>query len=235
MEHWYDKKLRSLSNLDELVNHEYTIVGGNFGEDDQNRLRELFAHWARFRILCVTRVLSTSGADSINAALHRRALDHRERDQRKHDQLGFRRDDDDAYIPGEPVMMQVNDYNRMLFNGDQGLILDVSDGVRTQPMAVFPRAGGFAAFHLQSLRPVLLHSYAMTVHKAQGSEFDCVSLFLPDRDIPINTREILYTALTRSRSSAVIVGRREILESGIEKAIVRDSGIAEKLRNIAHP
>jgi exodeoxyribonuclease V alpha subunit len=72
----------------------------------------------------------------------------------------------------------------------------------------------------------------MTVHKAQGSEFDCVSLFLPDRDIPINTREILYTALTRSRSSAVIVGRREILESGIARAISRDSGIAEKLRNV---
>ena len=232
LELWHREKLRSLSNLDELVNHEYTIVGGNFGEEDQNRLRELFAHWARFRILCVTRVLPMSGADGINAALHQRALDHRDSDQRQQDQLGFRRDDDDALIPGEPVMMQVNDYNRMLFNGDQGLILDISDGGRPQPMAVFPRAGGFAAFHLESLRPVLLHSYAMTVHKAQGSEFDCVALFLPDRDIPINTREILYTALTRSRSSVVIVGRRDIFESGIARAISRDSGIAEKLRSI---
>jgi len=232
LDRWHREKLRSLSNLDKLVNHEYTIVGGHFGEDDQNRLRDLFAHWAQFRILCVTRVLSMSGADHINAALHQRALDHRASDQRKQDQLGFRRDDDDALIPGEPVMMQVNDYNRMLFNGDQGLILDVSDGGRPQSMAVFPQAGGFAAFHLQSLRPVLLHSYAMTVHKAQGSEFDCVSLFLPDHDIPINTREILYTALTRSRSSAVIVGRRDIFESGIDRAISRDSGIAEKLRSV---
>ena len=75
----------------------------------------------------------------------------------------------------------------------------------------------------------------MTVHKAQGSEFDCVALFLPDRDIPINTREILYTALTRSRSSVVIVGSRDIFESGITRAISRDSGIAEKLRNAPSP
>ena len=46
-------------------------------------------------------------------------------------------------------------------------------------MAVFPRSDGFAAFHIDSLRSVLLHSYAMTVHKAQGSEFDRVALSCP--------------------------------------------------------
>ena len=70
----------------------------------------------------------------------------------------------------------------------------------------------------------------MTVHKAQGSEFERVALILPDHDLPINTREILYTALTRSRSSAVVVGARHIFKSGIAKLITRDSGIAEKLR-----
>ena len=41
-----------------------------------------------------------------------------------------------------------------------------------------------------------------------------MALILPDRDLPINTREILYTAVTRSRSSVVIVGTREILRRG---------------------
>ena len=136
---------------------------------------------------------------------------------------------EDDFIPGEPVMMQVNDYHRGIFNGDQGLILNVSEGNQLQPMAVFPRSEGFAAFHIDSLRPVLLHSYAMTVHKAQGSEFDRVALVLPDRELPINTREILYTALTRSRASVVIIGNREILENGIISKIFRDCGIAEKL------
>ena len=112
------------------------------------------------------------------------------------------------------------------------LFLVLSEGVEIQPMAVFPRSEGFAAFHIDSLRPVLLHSYAMTVHKAQGSEFDRVALILPDRDLPINTAEILYTALTRSRSSVVIIGSREILETGITRKIVRNCGIIEKLLNI---
>jgi exodeoxyribonuclease V alpha subunit len=97
-------------------------------------------------------------------------------------------------------------------------------------MAVFRRSQGFAAFHLDPLKPVLLHSYTMTVHKAQGSEFDQVALVLPERDLPINTREILYTALTRSRRGVVIIGERPIFEAGINSVVVRDSGIAEKLR-----
>ena len=101
-------------------------------------------------------------------------------------------------------------------------------------MAVFRRADGFAAFHVDSLRPVLVHSYAMTVHKAQGSEFDTLGLILPDRDLPINTREIIYTALTRSRQGVVIVGAREIFEAGIRRTISRDSGIVAKLRNAGH-
>ncbi|MHC5541087.1 ATP-dependent DNA helicase, partial [Singulisphaera rosea] len=130
---------------------------------------------------------------------------------------------------GEPVMMQVNDYNRMVFNGDQGLVLNVSDGSPPRLMAVFPRPDGYGIFHLDSLRPVLRHSYAMTVHKSQGSEFDRVALVLPDRDLPINTREVLYTALTRSRTSVVLVGDRNLFEQGVAREIRRDSGIAEKL------
>jgi exodeoxyribonuclease V alpha subunit len=127
-------------------------------------------------------------------------------------------------------MMQVNDYNWGIFNGDQGLVLNISDRGRLQRMAVFPRSEGFAAFHIDSLRSVLLHSYAMTVHKAQGSEFDRVVLILPERDLPINTREILYTALTHSRGSVVLIGSRDILALGIARTVSRESGIAEKLR-----
>ena len=111
-------------------------------------------------------------------------------------------------------MMQVNDYGRMIFNGDQGLVLNVSDGGCTAPMVVFPRDGNFAAYRIGSLRPVLRRSYAMTVHKAQGSEFDRVALVLPDADIPLCTREILYTALTRSRVAVTVIGRRDVFVRG---------------------
>jgi exodeoxyribonuclease V alpha subunit len=219
LDRWHREVLWSLPNLQDLIRRDYVITGGEFSDDDQEGLRQLFTHWGQSRILCVTRVLPT-GADRVNEALHQRALDECERDALHNDDL----------IPGEPVMMQVNDYNQMLFNGDQGLILNISEGGRPHPMAVFPRSDSFVAFHVESLRPVLLQSYAMTVHKAQGSEFDKVVLILPDRDLPINTREILYTALTRSRVSTVIIGSRQILKAGIAKVIIRDSGIGEKLR-----
>jgi exodeoxyribonuclease V alpha subunit len=224
--HWHKTVVWSRAGLQELVDHKYTMVEEDFDESDQNRLRELFAHWEGFRILCVTRV--STGSDHVNAVLHQHALDQRTLDQNVSGLLASPRDDD--LIAGEPVMMQVNDYNRMLFNGDQGLILKVTERGRTHPMAVFRQSQGFVAFHLESLRPVLVHSYAMTVHKAQGSEFDQVALVLPDSDLPINTREILYTALTRSRASVVIVGSRGVFESGIAKIVSRDSGITEKLR-----
>jgi exodeoxyribonuclease V alpha subunit len=134
------------------------------------------------------------------------------------------------FVSGEPVLMQVNDYERGIFNGDQGIILNVNDHGNRALMVVFRQPHGFAAFPIGSLRPVLRHAYAMTVHKSQGSEFDHVALVLPDRDLPINTPEILYTAITRSRTSVVIVGQRDIFDSGVKRSITRDSGIAEKLR-----
>ena len=59
----------------------------------------------------------------------------------------------------------------------------------------------------------------MTVHKAQGSEFDHVALVLPEVDMPLLTRELLYTAMTRARRSAVLVG---------ESALARAGGIADQ-------
>ncbi len=108
-------------------------------------------------MLCLTRVLP-SGADRINELLHHHAFSAMP--------AGSFRDDD--MLPGEPVMMQVNDYSRMLFNGDQGLILRVSKGGRPAPMVVFRRAEEFVYHRIGSLRSVLRRSYAMTIHKAQA-------------------------------------------------------------------
>jgi exodeoxyribonuclease V alpha subunit len=168
-----------------------------------------------------------TGADRVNAALHYHVLNQRSLHSSAPNLPDFT--PPVHFIPGEPVIMQVNDYKRMVFNGDQGFVLNVSDGLRLRPMVVFPRSDSFVAFDVDSLTPVLLHSYAMTVHKAQGSEFEHVVLMLPDRDLPINTRQILYTALTRSKVGMLIIGRRDILESGIMRVLTRDSGIAEKL------
>ena len=224
LDRWHRDLIRSNRDVNDLARRDYSTVEGNFSEADREALVDCFEHWEHFRILCVTRVSQTTGADRVNAALHQRLID----------ELNLTSQRDNDLVPGEPVMMQINDYNRGIYNGDQGLVLNVVERGRPELMAVFRRSDGFAAFNVDSLRSVLLHSYAMTVHKAQGSEYDTVGLILPDRDLPINTREILYTALTRSRRSVVIVGSHEILKAGIRRTISRDSGIVEKLRGISH-
>jgi exodeoxyribonuclease V alpha subunit len=217
LDHWINKARSSTPDLDALVAHEYAIAEGTFPESDEARLRALFQHLEQSCILCVSRVLP-AGSDRINALLHARFAHEK----------GFDCDDNEL-VAGEPVMMQVNDYQRMIFNGDQGVVLKVVDRGWPLPMAVFRRPDGFVAFHLDPLRHSLERSYAITVHKAQGSEFDRVAVILPDRDLPINTREVLYTALTRARRSAVFFGARAILAVAISRTLGRNSGVAEKL------
>jgi exodeoxyribonuclease V alpha subunit len=214
LDRWFAEITDAWPDFDELAGRAYVLRrDSSFSETDRDALGRLFEHFDRSRILCLTRSRPT-GSDRVNRALHLRALDARAPGR------------DDDLIPGEPVMMQVNDYARMIFNGDQGIILRVSDGARPAPMVVFPRDGNFVAYRTESLRPVLLHSYAMTVHKAQGSEFDRVVLVLSDADGPINTREVLYTAMTRSRTAVTVLGSRAVFAQGIARRIHRASGLA---------
>ncbi len=211
---WYEVRLCD-HDLEQLHGRIFGEDENGFGAADTAALERVFDHAAASRVLCFTRVLP-AGSDRVNAALHRRragaAADERE------------------FVPGEPVMVVRNDYERMLFNGDQGVIVRVRRrGGRAAPMAVFRSKGRFAAFHLAALRDALELCYATTIHKAQGSEFDAVAILLPDRDLPILTREALYTALTRSRRSVIIAGAEQMLQIGVGRAMERFSGLAEEV------
>jgi exodeoxyribonuclease V alpha subunit len=72
-------------------------------------------------------------------------------------------------------------------------------------------------------------AYALTVHKAQGSEHDQILLLLPEQPLPLFTRELLYTALTRARRAVVMCGSAEVLASGTVTSLTRSSGLAERL------
>jgi exodeoxyribonuclease V alpha subunit len=69
----------------------------------------------------------------------------------------------------------------------------------------------------------------MTVHKAQGSEFDHVRLVLPEADTRILTRELLYTGITRARERVSIVGTPEMVRVATERSVARSSGLVEQL------
>ena len=132
------------------------------------------------------------------------------------------------WYPGRPILITRNDYSLGLFNGDVGITLPDSDSPGELLFVFFQTAGGIRRF-LPYRLPGHETAYAMTVHKSQGSEFDDILLILPDRDSPILTRELIYTALTRSRRTITIWGSRTVLTACIHRRIERTSGLRDAL------
>jgi exodeoxyribonuclease V alpha subunit len=69
----------------------------------------------------------------------------------------------------------------------------------------------------------------MTVHKAQGSQFDEVAVLLPDPTSPILTRELLYTAMTRARRRLIVAGTEAALRAAVARPVTRASGLRDWL------
>jgi exodeoxyribonuclease V alpha subunit len=221
LERWYTEQLRGDDELTDLEGRIFTALEDGFAPTEAESLRKIFDKVSRSRILCVTRVLD-SGSDRINALLRRRAA---------HDAGAI--PGRDQFMAGQPVMMLQNDYARMLFNGDQGVVLRARrQGQAADRMAVFPRGDNFIAFRLEELKERLELCYGMTVHKAQGSEYESVAVIMPNKDIPMLTREILYTAVSRARRSVTIIGSKEVIRAGLSRKIERYSGVREHLAQI---
>jgi exodeoxyribonuclease V alpha subunit len=211
-----------------LSSRTYRVKDGAFSADDAADLKALFAHYARARILCVTRVMGfDTSAEAINARLLMRlrgAPGHATRAR-------WRRARE--FAPGAPCIAERNDYARGLFNGDQGVVVRAEGDDAKGPclMAAFARGSRFEAQALEAGGD-LAPAFAMTVHKAQGSEFDDVALVLPDVDVPLLTRELVYTAMTRARRSVLVVGSAHLLARAVQRTASRYTGVAEKLDNI---
>ncbi len=122
---------------------------------------------------------------------------------------------------GRPVLVTENDYTMRLFNGDIGLILYDEDDLR----ACFKDKDD----KIRKISPLRLPehetAFAMTVHKSQGSEYDRVLFMLPDRDYPVLTRELVYTAITRARSSIEIWTHDEVFAAAVARMTQRSSGL----------
>jgi exodeoxyribonuclease V alpha subunit len=136
---------------------------------------------------------------------------------------------ENPWYAGRPVLITRNNYPLGLFNGDIGVTLPDAETGDNQLAVFFPGDTGkvrrFQPYQLPQHETV----YAMTVHKSQGSEFDEVLFILPDRDFPILTRELIYTALTRAREKITIWGTRAIIRNAIARQIKRTSGLRDAL------
>lgn len=133
------------------------------------------------------------------------------------------------WYAGRPIMITENNYHLRLFNGDVGLILPDVDS-RNEVRAYFPDGEhGFRKIHPRRLSQ-LETVFAMTIHKSQGSEFDDVILLLPDKDVPILTKELIYTGVSRARKTADIWCGPMIFHKAITRYIQRRSGMLDGLK-----
>jgi len=132
-------------------------------------------------------------------------------------------------VAGMPIMVTGNNYELNLFNGDVGLLWRNQDG---QLKAWF-RNGGHELRDIpaQSL-PQYELSWAMTVHKSQGSEFDHVVVILPEGDTGrvVLTRELLYTAVTRAKHQFTLFSSRDAVKCAMAQTVQRSTGLAFRLQ-----
>jgi exodeoxyribonuclease V alpha subunit len=122
---------------------------------------------------------------------------------------------------GRPLLVTSNDRDLGLFNGDTGVVVRVAG----QPKAVFPKGNGEQALATNRLSEVAT-VHAMSVHKSQGSQFDRVTLVLPEPTSPLLTKELFYTAVTRAKQHVRVLGSEESVHAAVGRRIQRASGLA---------
>ena len=173
-----------------------------------------------FRVLCAHRI-GPFGAERFNRSVERRLR-----------ALGLVRGTDTFY-PGRPILVTRNDSRTGLSNGDTGVVLrDADDRVRVW----FPEladTGGRHRLVTPARLPPHESFFAVTVHRAQGSEYDEVAVALGPAESRVATRELLYTAVTRARRRVVVYGSDESVTAAVERATERSSGLRDALARSA--
>ena len=131
------------------------------------------------------------------------------------------------YFHGRLLLVTENSYRHRLFNGDIGICLNDDSGTL---MAWFPGEDPHnpRPFHPAAL-PAHDSAFAMTVHKAQGSEFDEVWLVLPERENRVLSRELVYTGMTRARSELHFAASEATLREALSRHSGRWSGLGWRL------
>ncbi|PPU76443.1 exodeoxyribonuclease V subunit alpha [Xanthomonas cucurbitae] len=222
------------------------LAGVHFHEDGDDPLAlghdALLAHWraladahdpadalraaGRLRLLTAVRT-GPQGARGLNARIEQLLADTGAGTRR----LGS----GSPWFHGRLLLITENSYRHGLFNGDVGICLR-SEANPLQGHAQGPLVAWFAGdgdgqvrgFHPAAL-PAHESAFAMTVHKAQGSEFDTVWLQLPTRDARVLSRELLYTGITRARQRLHLAGSEPVIRAALARHAARISGLAWRL------
>ena len=150
----------------------------------------------------------------------------------RHGQMLFR--------TGDRVMQIRNNYmldwemrgrhGQGIFNGDIGVILDVSNSGRYLEIDFDGRVVLYEFTDLDDLEP----AYAITIHKSQGSEYPTVVIAAADVPPALRTRNMLYTAVTRAQNRVIIVGNESTVAQMVANLMpqTRHTGLCRRLKEV---
>jgi exodeoxyribonuclease V alpha subunit len=116
---------------------------------------------------------------------------------------------------GDKVMQLENDYEREVYNGDIGRVTGVDPSTQTLEVTMDGRPLSYTADELDQLGI----AYAVTVHKAQGSEYPAVVVPLLRQHGRMLRRNLLYTAITRARRLVVLLTEPDALERAVKNVV----------------
>ena len=171
----------------------------------------VLAAFGEYQLLCALRE-GPWGVSGLNQQFEQLLTRHRQIVPQRHSR----------WYEGRPVMIARNDSALGLFNGDIGVALDRGEGMRVW----FPMPDGTIKSVQPSRLPEHDTAWAMTVHKSQGSEFTHAALVLPTQIVPVVSRELVYTAITRAKARLSMYADKNLLIQAIAARTERRSGLS---------
>lgn len=123
-----------------------------------------------------------------------------------------------VYQVGDKVMQLKNNYDKEIYNGDIGKITKIFNvNAKKKELALEVNFRGINVEMSFNNLEDLIHAYAISVHKSQGSEFKVVILPVDENVQMMLTKKLLYTAITRSKDKLIIIGEIDCFINGIKK------------------
>jgi exodeoxyribonuclease V alpha subunit len=143
---------------------------------------------------------------------------------------------DIKYRIGDKVLQLVNQPENNVFNGDIGEVVSIfyaKENTEKQDMVIVSYEGNEVTYTRQDLNQ-LTHAYCCSIHKSQGSEFPIVILPVVKSYYRMLRRNLLYTAITRSKQSLILCGEVEAFQLGVrrEDDVKRKTTLIENLTTI---
>ena len=219
------------NNQEKILKEVLSLCNGrlkNFGEYD---------FFENIQVLTPTKK-GLLGTKELNKALQEELNPHREGEAEKNSMGAI-------FRIGDRVMQIKNNYDMPwerlcdsgvetgngIFNGETGIITNINE--KGKILSVKFDDEKVCKYEFNDLEQIE-HSYCMTIHKAQGSEFDVVIMIVPQAAPMLLTRNLLYTGLTRAKKLLIVIGNDRVVDYMIKNvdSKKRNTGLEFKLKNM---